>query len=491
MERVRLRFAPSPTGPLHIGGARSALFNYLYAKRHGGDFLLRIEDTDRERSSRESEEEIKEALRWLGIHWNEGVDQGGQYGPYRQTQRLDRYRALADGLLGSGRAYRCYCSPEELEALREEQRKRGEMPRYDGRCRSLDGDGTHRIRGRDPVIRFRVPEGRTVSVADLVRGTVVFETDGIGDFVIVKSDGIPTYNFAVVADDAAMEITHVIRGEEHLSNTPRQVLLYEALGFQAPQFAHVSLILGADRSKMSKRHGDVSVMHYRDRGFLPEGMVNFLALLGWSPGEEREIFSLEELGAAFDLDRVSRSPAVFDPEKLNWVNQQHIQRRDPAELCDLAAPFLEAAGLGGAGEDARQRERLEGALRVVRPGLEYLEQVPQAVELFYRPAVPEGAARDLLRQEYVPAMLETFTGLLARRDGLSPEAVREVFRETMETLGLKGKQVFRPVRVAITGTDSGPEMHEMIPVLGAGEVRERIRVNLARARQEETDDPAV
>ncbi|MBQ2763508.1 MAG: glutamate--tRNA ligase, partial [Firmicutes bacterium] len=334
----RLRFAPSPTGPLHIGGARSALFNYLLAKKHGGTFLVRVEDTDLERSSKESEENIKDSLRWLGMDWDEGIDVGGEHGPYRQMERLDIYNAAVQKLLDEGKAYYCFCSEEELAKEKEEQQARGEMPKYSGKCRHLTKEQQQELldKGIKPVIRFHVPEGETVVVDDQVRGEVTFETDGIGDFIIVKSDGIPVYNFAVVLDDVTMKITHVIRGEEHLSNTPRQLMLYDALGYEKPKFAHISLILGRDNegklTKMSKRHGSTSVVAYKEQGFLPEAIDNFLALLGWAPGGEEELFTLEQLTQEFSLDHVSKSPAVFDIEKLKWINGMYIRKASGERL---------------------------------------------------------------------------------------------------------------------------------------------------------------
>jgi len=346
MEEIRVRFAPSPTGPLHIGGARSALFNYLLARRNKGKFILRIEDTDLERSSRESERNILDSLKWLGIDWDEGPDVGGPYGPYRQTERLEKYREFAERLLQAGQAYYCYCTEEEIEARRQEFISRGELPRYNGRCSNLTEEERQEFikQGRKPAVRFRVPHDQEIVINDLVRGQVTFESNGIGDFVIVKSDGIPTYNFAVVVDDYLMKISHVIRAEEHLSNTPRQVLLYRALGLPEPQFAHISLILGEDRSKMSKRHGATSVIQYQELGYLPEALVNFLALLGWSPEGEEEILSKEDLIMKFSLDRVAKNPAVFDQEKLYWLNGMYIRQSSMERLLGLALPLLQKAG---------------------------------------------------------------------------------------------------------------------------------------------------
>lgn len=483
MKKVRLRFAPSPTGPLHIGGARSALFNYLYARKYDGDFIVRIEDTDLDRSSRESEENIKDALLWLGIDWNEGIDRGGSVGPYRQTERLETYGKAVERLMETGSAYRCYCSPDELEAMREEQKARSEMPRYDGRCRNLtpEQEDMFQFEGRKPVIRFRVPEGKSIVIDDLVRGRVVFESDGIGDYVIVKSDGIPTYNFAVVVDDHTMEISHVIRGEEHLSNTPRQSMLYDALDWEPPAFAHVSLILGKDRSKMSKRHGSTSVENYRNAGYLPEGLVNFLALLGWSPEGEEEIFSMDELIRLFDLDRVAKNPAVFDLEKLRWINHQHIQRGDLSRLTESAVPYLVEAGFLTAEQADQEADRLEAMMSVIRSGLDALEDVKDRAELFFhsRP-LEDPQAREMVSQDYIPDMLRTFLTHLDNGEKLTPGGVKKAFKETMKELDLKGKQVFMPVRIAVTGVMSGPEMHELIPVLGVDEVRRRMEQNLGR-----------
>ncbi|HZK18911.1 MAG TPA: glutamate--tRNA ligase, partial [Clostridia bacterium] len=343
---VRVRFAPSPTGPLHIGGARSALFNWLFARRYRGTFLLRIEDTDLERSNKQSEQNILSSLDWLGLDWDEGIEVGGPHGPYRQTERLDIYNDYVERLLASGYAYPCFCTGEELEKERQQQMAKGEMVRYSGKCRGLTEADRNRLEaeGRTPAIRFRVPGFGSVIVDDLVRGRVSFDCSEMGDYIIRKSDGVPTYNFAVVIDDATMEISHVIRGEEHLSNTPRQVLIYKALGLNMPEFAHVSLILGKDRSKMSKRHGATSIEQYKEKGYLPEALVNFLALLGWSPGGEEEVLTLEEIYGKFSLDRVAKNPAVFDLEKLDWLNGHYIRNISLDRITDLAIPFLQRAG---------------------------------------------------------------------------------------------------------------------------------------------------
>ena len=356
-KEMRLRFAPSPTGPFHIGGARSALFNWLLAKKNNGKFILRIENTDLDRSTIESEENIKDALKWLGITWDEGIDVGGDFGPYKQTERLDIYKEYTDKLLAEGKAYHCFCTDEELESERQTLMAQEKMPIYQGKCRNLTQEQKTELlaAGRKPTVRFKTPENQQIIFDDMVRGTVSFDSNGVGDFVIVKSDGIPVYNYAVVLDDALMKITHVIRAEEHLSNTPRQIVLYEALGFKLPTFGHISLILGKDRTKMSKRHGATSVEQYRKLGYLPEAIVNFLALLGWAPDSEQEIFSTEELINLFSMDRVAKNPAVFDIDKLNWLNSNYIKNAEAALILELALPHLVEAGYITADVDTKKK----------------------------------------------------------------------------------------------------------------------------------------
>lgn len=478
MEKVRVRFAPSPTGPLHIGGVRSALFNYLLAKKTGGTFILRIEDTDLERSSRESEENIKDSLRWLGLNWDEGVDVGGPYGPYRQTERLDLYQKYVDRLLETGQAYRCYCTEEELEEQRQALLAKGEMPRYLGNCRELtpEQEEAFRREGRKPVIRFLVPAGENIVVDDLVRGQVTFESDGIGDFIIVKSDGLPTYNYAVVIDDALMKITHVIRAEEHLSNTPRQLLLYRALGFKEPVFAHISLILGKDRTKMSKRHGSTSVVQYKEQGYLPEALVNFLALLGWSPEGEEEIFSMEELCRLFSLDRVAKNPAVFDLDKLNWLNGHYIRQTPVERVAEMALPYLIKAGYLPeqlTEEDRRQATKIVAAVQGYLP---YVAAIVDHVQIFFaeeiKPENEEAAA--VLQEEQVPRVMELFAAKIKQAPDLETDSAKRLLKETSKELKLKGRQVFMPIRVALTGQMHGPELYDIIPILGKEKILQRL-----------------
>src|SRR6188474_325425 len=344
---MRLRFAPSPTGQLHVGNARTALFNWLLARGQGGTFILRIEDTDLERSSRESEQAILEDLRWMGLDWTEGIDAGGDRGPYRQTERLHIYRAYAVELMASGAAYHCFCAADQLEADRQAALAAGRPPKYVGRCRNLARDEARRRieSGEKAVIRFRVPDGtRDVVFNDLVRGEVRFSTEVIGDPVLVRSDGVPAYNYAVVIDDALMAISHVIRGEDHISNTPRQLLLYEAFGWRPPHFAHVSLVMGPDHSPLSKRHGATSVAEFRARGYLPEALTNYLALIGWSPGADEELLPIEQVAARFRLQDVGHSAGVFDIEKLAWVNRHYLKLASPVRLAALSVAHLKNAG---------------------------------------------------------------------------------------------------------------------------------------------------
>lgn len=484
MDKVRVRFAPSPTGPLHIGGARSALFNYLYARANGGQFIVRIEDTDLERSSRESEDNILEALRWLGITWDEGVQAGGSFGPYRQTERLDIYREYTQRLMDAGTAYYCYCSEEELEAERQELMARGETPRYMGKCRSLSPEQIREFEamGRKPVVRFRVPDNQEIKINDLVRGEVVFDSNGIGDYVIVKSDGIPTYNFAVVIDDATMEISHVLRGEEHLSNTPRQVLIYRALGLDEPKFGHISLILGKDRSKMSKRHGSVSVVHYREKGYLPEAIVNFIALLGWAPPGEEEFFDMDGLIQAFSLDRVAKSPAVFDMDKLNYISSHYIKKSDPESIAKLAMHYLLDAGLLLEPVDEAKFRWVTGMVRAVQ---EYLDNVGQVMDYAWyffgdQVTLKSDEAREVLLGEQVPTVVKLFLNKLLEVTELNTDTVKALLKGIGKELKLGGKLVFMPIRVALTGETKGPELYDLIPLLGKEVAAARVRSAMAQ-----------
>lgn len=475
---VRVRFAPSPTGHLHIGGARTALFNLLFARRHGGTFILRIEDTDLKRSSYESEEVIIRDLQWLGIDWDEGVVKGGEFGPYRSTERRHIYKEYVDKLLKEGKAYYCYCTPEELEEERKNLLKKGQMPRYMGKCRCLSPEEIKAFeeQGRKPVIRFKVPDDQLIVVDDMVRGKVEFDSSGIGDFVIVKSDGIPVYNFAVVIDDYLMKITHVIRGEEHLSNTPRQILIYDALGMEIPKFAHVSLILGKDRTKMSKRHGATWVEQYRDEGYLPEAIINFLALLGWSPESEQEIFSMEELCRQFSLDRVAKNPAVFDIDKLKWMNGHYIRNSSTERITEMAIPYLLKAGYIKERDAEERFSWLNDIVDAVKESLTVVSEVAEKTRLFFEDSVsPEDdEAREVLKQDHIPHLIEVFREKVKQAPEVDEGFLNRVFKEIQKETGIKGRKLFMPVRVLLTGQTHGPELGRILMILGKNSILKRL-----------------
>lgn len=468
--KLRVRFAPSPTGYLHVGGARTALFNWLWARREGGSFVLRIEDTDLARSERRFAEGILAALRWLGLDWDE---------LYYQSERLDLYRRYAEVLLREGKAYPCFCTPEEI--ARRLGGARG--VEYDGHCRGLTPAEIERYRaaGRTPAIRFLVPEEKKrTAFRDFLRGEIAFERLTTGDFVIVKSDGTPAYNFACVVDDHEMGITHVLRAEDHIPNTPKQLWLYEALGWDPPEFGHLSMILGPDRRKLSKRHGATSVEELRDRGFLPQAVVNYLALLGWSHPRGVEVLSPAELVEAFSLERVVLSPQVFDLERLKWFNRKHLARLSPEELLRAAEPFLSWLGA----EALRDRDKLAKALGLVVPSISTLSELvghPDLEVLFRRPALTDAVRAELSRGRAAEALERLAARIPARlsRDGLRP-LVREVAAE----LGLRPRDVFHPLRLALTGRDRGPELAAICAALGAEEVRARITQALAAAKSE-------
>jgi nondiscriminating glutamyl-tRNA synthetase len=477
-KEVRVRFAPSPTGPFHIGGARSALFNYLVAKHTNGKFVLRIEDTDQKRSTRESEENIKASLQWLGINWDEGIDAGGLYGPYRQMERLDLYQKYTDQLIAEGKAYYCFCTPEELEVERQAQMDKGETPVYSGKCRDLPKETIEQYlrEGRPHVVRIVTPKNEILAVDDLVRGHVEFDSNIVGDYVIVKSDGIPVYNYCVVLDDALMHITHVIRAEEHLSNTPRQLVLYHALGFPVPQFAHVSLILGKDKKKMSKRHGATSVEQYKNMGYLPEALFNFLGLLGWTPDSDQEIFSKEELIEQFSLDRVAKNPAVFDIEKLNWINFHYMKQLNEDQLYAICLPHLQAAGYVAEKPDMEESAWLKQMIWALREHVQYGAQIVEPAKVFftedYMPENEETAA--VLQEETAPAVLEMFRQELLSLPAVTPDTVQPLFKKIQKGLKIKGKFVYMPIRVAVTGVMHGPDLNVIVALMGRDKVLERL-----------------
>lgn len=454
---VRVRFAPSPTGHLHVGGARTAIFNWLFAKNQKGLFLIRVEDTDQARSTRESEEMVLDDLRWLGLNWDEGPDVGGPHAPYRQSERLGTYLPAAESLIAKGVAYRCYCREEELEAKRKQAEADGRPPHYDLTCwlNRRDDDAPH-------VIRFHVPADGDVTIDDLIRGEVTWRKESLGDFVIVRSDKMPVYNFSVVVDDHDMEITHVIRAEEHLTNTHRQVLIYRAMGWDVPQFAHVSLILGQDRTKLSKRHGATSVSAYADEGYLPDAMLNYLTLLGWSSSEGVEVFSREYAIANFSLDRVNSAPAVFDPQKFEWLNGQYVHAMSAAELAPLVRRFFDVPWL-------------EEGIDVVKTSVHRLTEFGDSLKfvLEYTPPAVDRAFAEKLADD------------LRERGAPRDEAAYKAMVERLKTAtGLKGKNLFLPLRLATTGLEHGPELVKSIPLIQhASEVDERVLSPLARVER--------
>lgn len=483
---VRVRFAPSPTGYLHVGGARTALFNWLFARHHGGTFILRIEDTDRERSTEEAAQAILDGLTWLGLDWDEGPGVGGPYAPYFQTQRRESYHAYAERLVQAGRAYQCYCSPEELEMRRKQALAEGRAPKYDRACLGLSAAEQERreAEGRRPVIRFRaLDEGETV-LDDLIRGRITFDNSTLDDFVLVKSDGLPTYNFAAVIDDAAMEITHIIRGDDHISNTPRQIQVYQALGLALPQFAHVPMILGPDKTRLSKRHGATSVGEYRKAGYLPEAMVNYLALLGWSLNATETVFSREDLVRHFTLERCSKNPAVFDPKKLEWLNGVYIRQATPERLAELVLPDLLEAGLltPAAAGDPEKREYLREVIELQQTRLRLLtEFVPSSAYFFRDPETFEPAAEEHLAKPYAAATLRELATRLEALPVFAQPHLEEVFTGLRGELNLSAGELIHPVRSALTGRKVSPGIYDVVGLLGRETVARRLRAGAARA----------
>ena len=457
---IRTRFAPSPTGYLHLGGARTALFCWAYSRRHGGQFILRIEDTDLERSTEESKQAILEGMRWLGIDWDEG--------PVYQMQRVARYREVAERLIREGHAYYCYCSKEELDAMREAQRARGEKPRYDGRWR--DSTATPPA-GVTPVVRFKTPLAGEVEFDDLVKGPIVVSNTELDDLVILRADGVPTYNFGVVVDDIDMNITHVIRGDDHVNNTPRQINIFRALGAELPEFAHVPMILGADGERLSKRHGAVSVMQYRDDGYIPEAMINYLARLGWSHGDE-EVFTKAQLVEWFDLAHISRSPARFNGEKLAWLNQQYLKSIDDARLAELVRPFLAADGC-----DPSTGPDLVRVVALLKERVSTIKELADAAVYFYRPL----EASDALRQQHFSAELRA--PLLALRERLQTaawtrEQINGAVKEVVSEFKLKLPKLAMPLRVMVSGTAQTPSIDAVLELIGREEVVRRMEAAL-------------
>ncbi len=465
MGQVRTRFPPSPTGFLHIGGARTALFNWLFTRHHRGRFVLRIEDTDVVRSTEEAVRAILDSMEWLGLDWDEG--------PFFQSQRLAIYREHVGKLLSEGKAYRCYCTPEELEEKRKRALQERRKPKYDGKCRNLSPP----YPDRPCAVRFKCPqEGQTV-VEDLVKGRVVFENAELDDLVILKSDGMPTYNFAVVVDDGTMAITHVIRGDDHVNNTPRQILLFQALGYPLPYFAHVPMILGPDRTRLSKRHGAESVMAYKEMGYLPEGLLNYLVRLGWSYGDQ-EIFSIEELIEKFSLENVGKAAGIFNPEKLRSVNADHLKMREPSELASLLIPSIKAKGY-----EIGEGEKLNKVINSLKERSKTLVELSDQAEFFFKEDIEyeEGAAKRFLRPEVIDIFVELIGGFKPM-ESMSEAEVESLFRGIARRRQVKLVKIAQPVRVALTGRTVSPGLFEVIDILGKGQTIARLERAIAFIR---------
>ena len=465
-DKVRVRFAPSPTGYLHIGGVRTALFNWLFAKRHGGKFILRIEDTDISRSTEESIQEIIEAMKWLGLDWDEG--------PFRQMERQAIYQKTANTLLAENKAYRCYCTQEELEARKQAAIKMGQKPKYDGKCRNL----TDPRQDLPSVVRFKSPLSGTVTINDMLRGAIVFDNSELDDLIIQRSDGTPTYNFVVVVDDTDMKITHVIRGDDHLSNTPRQALLYDSLNYPRPKFAHISMILGNDKTRLSKRHGATSILAYRDMGYLPDAMLNYLVRMGWSHGDQ-EIFSRQELIQLFSLENITISPAVFNPEKLLWIGAHHIKNTPAAELVKHLEPLLIREGVLPR-DHGLSPDEIARPIPFLQERSKTLVEMAQGAAFYFKKELEfdEKAKEKFLRAEFKP-MLEQLISTLEKQDDFSATKIETLFNTLAEQIGVKLGQLAQPVRVALTGKTVSPGIYEVIMLLG----KERALARLKNAVQ--------
>ncbi|MFZ5966818.1 MAG: glutamate--tRNA ligase [Bacillota bacterium] len=482
---VRVRFAPSPTGFVHIGSLRTALYNYLYAKKHGGKYIVRIEDTDQTRFVEGAIENMIQSLAWAGVVHDEGavinqdqLIQKGEYGPYIQSERLDIYQRYIQELLEKGYAYYCFCSRERLEEVREAQKAAGLDPKYDGHCRDISLDeARERIeKGESYVIRMKLPRNKDIQFFDVVRGNVVVNTNDIDDQVLMKSDGFPTYHFAVVVDDHLMGITQVIRGEEWLISTPKHVFLYECFGWEAPQFVHLPNILNREKKKLSKRHGDVAVEDFKRKGYLPEGLVNYIALVGWSPEDDQEIFSMEELIEKFSLERVSKSGGVFDTDKLNWINAHYIKQSSVERITDLAIPHLVNSGYITEQEAAEKYDWLKDMVTVLKDRLSYVGEIVDMVDIFFKTEIqPEDEeAEAILKLEHLPQLMDVFTEKVKGADIIDEEFGGKVFKEIQKETGIKGKNLFMPIRVLLTGAVHGPDLPLIIKILGKQNILSRI-----------------
>jgi len=477
IKEPRVRFAPSPTGFLHIGGARTALFNYLFAKHYNGTFVLRVEDTDLERSTEESEESLLETMRWLGLDWDEGPEKGGEYGPYRQSERIDTYREKAGELVQKGLAYEAYCFPSEIEKLRSDMLKKKESPHYNEEMLKQFNTPERRAefkdRGLSPVIYFKMPQKEYV-LHDKIKGDVHFQQGTIGDFVILRSTGLPTYNFAVVVDDALMAITHVIRGDDHLSNSLRQMAMFEAMGYPLPEFAHVSMILGEDGSRLSKRHGATSVEKYRKMGYLPRSIVNYLALLSWSHSDEREIMSMEDMIADFTLDRVSSKAAIYDETKLRWMNGVYIRELDDDELARHAIPFIVEAGLMDESDARANYKWIREAVKSLRKKLHSFDEVPGMMAVFLKePEAKKEWAEQIKEEDIDPAFVELYNEVKSM-DSWDIPGIYKLFKDVLKKAKVPGKKFYHMLRVVLTGKEDGPELIYIIHLIGRNQMIKRL-----------------
>ena len=470
---IQVRFAPSPTGKLHIGNARTAILNWLFARHTGGKLIRRIEDTDLERSSKESEEGIYRDLKWLGIDWDEGADCGGDFGPYRQMERTEIYKKYIDKLLTQGHAYHCFCTPEELEEMRQKAHAAGNSEAwYDGRHRNLTEEEKNAFlaAGRKPVVRLKYPDV-DIKCHDIVKGDLTFPAGSTGDFVIARSDGTPTYNFVVVIDDGLMKITHVIRGDDHLSNTPKQIAVYQALAWQPPQFAHIPMILGDDRSRLSKRHGATSVAGYAEAGYLPEALINFMSLLSWSSPSGDEILTVDRLVEEFDFSRVSKSPAIFNNEKLAWMNGLYSRALSLEKLSDLCLPYLEKAGY-----PLPEREKLQQIISLIHDNLERLKDCVEKLEFVFAdtvsPTTPDAVR--MIEKESTPKVFWSFLRQVDKVEHLDFAQFRKIMKTVSHETGVMGKDLWMPVRVALTGQIHGPDLPKVVDIFGKARCRKRI-----------------
>lgn len=490
LSEVRVRFAPSPTGYLHIGGLRTALYNYLFAQKNGGKFILRIEDTDQTRLVEDAIENLIDSLKWAGIEYDEGVFvedhkiiQKGEYGPYIQSERLEIYQKYIDELIQKDEAYYCFCTRERLENLRDEQKTKGMVPKYDGFCRnvSLDEAKARIANGEEYVVRLKLPHNRDIKFHDLVRGDIVINTNDIDDQVLLKSDGFPTYHMAVVVDDHLMKITHIVRGEEWLPSTPKHIYLYEAFGWEKPIYVHLPTVLNNERKKLSKRHGDVSVDDFKSKGYIPEGLINYLALVGWSPEDNEEILSMEEMIEKFTFDRVSKTGGIFDRDKLDWVNGHYIRSASVEEITELAIPFLIEANYIDNNFAEENKEWLLTLVDTVREGLSNMSEISEKVGFIFNDDIEiEEDAKPLLVGEQVPQLLNAIKDELNTIDKIDLEYAKTFMKTIQKATGIKGKDLFMPTRAAITGSEHGPEMVNTIYLLGKDKIIKRVNKILGK-----------